>query len=220
MKKELWLIWKHPISRRRYTIGTLIRHNNNNYTFKYNNNIENVRELGFDYFPGFLELNKVYNSTELFDTILSRLPNKNRKDYVDILKSYGLNENSDEMEILEKTKGRLLTDNFEFVPIFNEEKIEFEIAGTRYSKELKKCKNLLAVGKELSLELEDNEYDKNAICIKFQNYKIGYVPRYYSEQLATLIKKGIQYKAYIINLKIQSRIEDECISAKVELNMV
>ena len=156
---------------------------------------------------------------KLFDTILSRLPNKNRNDYIEILKSYGLDDNSTEMEILEKTKGRLLTDNFEFVPIFNEKRIEFEIAGTRYSKDLKKCKELLKVGERLLLELENNEYDENAIAIKFQNYKIGYIPRYYSEQLASLIKKGIEYKAYIINLKIQSKIEDEIISAKVELNL-
>lgn len=218
MKIELWLIWKQPISRRRYTIGTLTKHNNN-YTFRYTDNIEEIKKLGFDFFPGFQELDKVYNSTELFDTILSRLPNKNRNDYIEILKSYGLDENSTEMEILEKTKGRLLTDNFEFVPIFNEKRIEFEIAGTRYSKDLKKCKELLKVGERLLLELENNEYDENAIAIKFQNYKIGYIPRYYSEQLASLIKKGIEYKAYIINLKIQSKIEDEIISAKVELNL-
>ena len=192
---------------------------NNNYTFRYTDNIEEIKKLGFDFFPGFQELDKVYNSTELFDTILSRLPNKNRNDYIEILKSYGLDDNSTEMEILEKTKGRLLTDNFEFVPIFNEKRIEFEIAGTRYSKDLKKCKELLKVGERLLLELENNEYDENAIAIKFQNYKIGYIPRYYSEQLASLIKKGIEYKAYIINLKIQSKIEDEIISAKVELNL-
>ena len=36
MKEELWLIWKDPISRRRYKIGSLIK-NVNSYTFSYIN---------------------------------------------------------------------------------------------------------------------------------------------------------------------------------------
>lgn len=219
MKNILWLIWKHPTTRRRYTIGTLTKHSNANYTFKYIDNINDIKQLGFDFFPGFPELKKVYNNTELFDNILNRLPNKNRKDYNEILKTYNVDKNSTEMEILERTKGRLLTDDFEFVPAFNPEKIEFEIAGTRYCKDLKKCKEHLKVGENILLELEKNDYDENAICIKFKNYKIGYVPRYYSEQIANLIRNGIKYKAYIINLKIVSKIEDEIISAKVELNI-
>lgn len=36
MKNEMWLIWKHPESRRRYKIGTL-NFENDIYTFKYVN---------------------------------------------------------------------------------------------------------------------------------------------------------------------------------------
>ena len=32
MKNEMWLIWKHPQSRRRYKIGTLNFENDKNYT--------------------------------------------------------------------------------------------------------------------------------------------------------------------------------------------
>ena len=44
--------------------------------------------------------------------------------------------NSSEIDILIATKGRLLTDNYEFVPAFNLNKIIFDVAGTRHSKDI------------------------------------------------------------------------------------
>lgn len=221
MKKELWLIWKEPISRRRYTVGTLVKHTNA-YTFRYNEAVvREVQQLGFDFFPGFEKIEKVYNNKELFTSILNRLPNPTRKDYEEVLKSYGLNKNSSLIEILETTKGRLLTDNYEFVSAFNKEKIEFDLAGTRHCKDFEKCRNTLKVGDKLILELErNNRYDENAIVVLFdeeKRYKIGYVPRYYSKQLSELLKKNVKYNAEIINIKIESLLKDEIISGKVEL---
>lgn len=216
MKKILWLIWKNPTTRIRYKVGTLTVHMNN-YDFRYNSNECNFEEIGFDYFPGFSDVKKIYSSQTLFESILNRLPNKNRPDYNKIIESYGLNEESSDIEILEKTKGRLLTDTFEFVPEFNFNKIEFEIAGTRHYSGLKKCKKELKIGDKLTLEIENNDYDENAVIVKFEKYKLGYVPRYYSKQLSDLLKRNIVYKAYISNINIQSKIYDDSITAKVEL---
>lgn len=214
MKKELWLIWKNPKTRRRYLVGILTKHDNN-YNFKYSKN-EKIPD--FDYFPGFNKIDDVYNNTELFTNILNRLPNPSRPDYEKILKSYGLNRDSSNMEILEKTRGRLLTDTFEFVTPFNEDNIMFEVAGIRYCDELKKCKKNMKIGDKISLELESiNKYDEDAVVVKYESYKIGYVPRYYSSHLAKLLRKNIEYKAYINNLNIDSKINDENISVKVDL---
>ena len=60
---------------------------------------------------------------------------------IEILNYYDLENNSEDFEILKHTKGRLITDNFEFVPEFDKNKIEFEVAGTRYSKDLIKNQN-------------------------------------------------------------------------------
>ncbi|MEG0073440.1 MAG: HIRAN domain-containing protein [Clostridia bacterium] len=222
MKKELWLIWKEPTSRKRHVVGTLIKHNTN-YTFKYNlNEVEEAKKNGFDYFPGFNDVKKIYQGEKLFTNIIARLPNVNREDYVAILESYNLTKENDAIEILEKTKGRLLTDTFEFVPVFNETNIEFEIAATRYSQDIKKCINLLKVGDNVILELEkNNQYDKNAVIIfidKNNNkHKLGYVPNYYAEYIATALKKEKhEYTAKIINLKENSLINDEQITVKLD----
>lgn len=53
--------------------------------------------------------------------------------YLEIMNSYGLKDDSLDIDILIATKGRLVTDNFEFVLAFDKEKIEFDVAGTSHS---------------------------------------------------------------------------------------
>lgn len=223
MDKEIWLIWKDPNTRRRYEIGILTV-KNNKYYFKYNKQeMDDALKVGFDFFPGFVDVNKEYESEELFPNISTRLPNSTRPDYLEILDTYGLNKESSQIDILEKTKGRLLTDEYEFVPAFNKEKIEFDVAGTRYCKDIDKCKKMLKVDEKLKLELEqENQYDENAIQVIYTNqknekYKIGYVPRYYSKQLSEILRDNIEYVATIQYLRFNTPLNDENITAKVEL---
>lgn len=66
MKYEMWLIWKEPKTRQRYKVGMLI-FENNKYAFKYiNPELDEAINVGFDYFPGFPDLNSLYKSDELF----------------------------------------------------------------------------------------------------------------------------------------------------------
>ena len=223
MEKSLWLIWKDPKERRRYIIGTLT-YKDENYQFEYTNpELEEATKAGFIDFPGFDNLKKKYESKNtLFSNIATRLPNTARPDYLQILNTYGLEKNSSPMEILKKTKGRLLTDNFEFVPVFDKNKIEFEVAGTRHREDIKKCKLLLKINDNLFLEKEpDNEFDSFAIKIIYVNnqkkYHIGYVPRYYSKDLTKMLNNSIEYSAKIESLNFESNIHDEDISASVKL---
>ena len=63
-------------------------------------------------------------------------------------------------------KEELITDNYEFVPVFNFRKIEFEIAGMNHSKDVQKCKDLLKENVSLILKKEpENPYDKYAIQV-------------------------------------------------------
>ena len=90
MKNELWLIWKAPNTRRRYKIGVLIKEMDR-YVFHYvNSELEDAKLEGFKYFPGFDDLNNVYESEKLFTNISSRLPNLTRPDYLEILNCYNL----------------------------------------------------------------------------------------------------------------------------------
>ena len=222
MKKEMWLIWKEPETRRRYKIGVL-NYENNVYKFKYTNpELNDARNIGFQYFPGFENINEVYVSKELFANIETRLPNKGRPDYLEILNSYNLEKDSTKIEILKATKGRLLTDNYEFVPAFDATRVEFDVAGTRYCHDIEKCKKIINVNDKLLLELDsNNKYDENAIKVVFEKngkrYHLGYVPRYYSKELVKLLKNNIEYSAMIQGLNFESHIKDEDITVYAKL---
>lgn len=222
MRKEMWLIWKQPITRRRYKIGVLT-YEDNKYKFEYvNPELDIALKDGFEYFPGFKDINKCYESDVLFANIETRLPNVKRPDYLEILNNYNLEKDSTQIEILKATKGRLLTDNYEFVPSFDAKKIEFDVAGTRYSNDIEKCKDKININDKLLLELEnDNEYDDNAIKVILSKegsmYHLGYVPRYYAKELADLLKKNIEYSAMIQSFNFESEFKDEDITASVKL---
>lgn len=222
MNKEMWLIWKQPMTRRRYKIATL-NYDNGTYIFKYAEpELSDAMQVGFRYFPGFEDIQKIYTDTKLFANIETRLPNVGRDDYLEILNSYNLEKDSTKLEILKATKGRLLTDNYEFVPAFDANKIEFDVAGTRHCLDVKESRHLLHVNDKLLLELEpENERDENAIKVIFnkdgRRYHLGYVPRYYTKNLAELLKKNIKYSAMIQGLNFESEINDEDITAFVKL---
>ena len=222
MNNEMWLIWKNPQTRRRYKIGVLT-YNKQQYLFKYvNPELDDARKSGFGFFPGFDNIHKEYISKELFANIETRLPNPARPDYLEILNSYGLEKDSTKLEILKATKGRLLTDNYEFVPAFDKVKVQFDVAGTRHCPDVKKCLKLISVNDKLILELDQNNlYDKNALkVILIKNnkyYHLGYVPRYYSKELTELLKNNVEYSAMVQSLNFESKINDEDISLVVKL---
>lgn len=218
----MWLIWKHPESRRRYKIGVL-NYENDTYIFSYvDPELNDATSDGFRYFPGFEDIHKTYKSSNLFANIETRLPNSGRADYLEILNLYNLEKDSSKLEILKATKGRLLTDNYEFVPAFDLNKVEFDVAGTRHCQDVKKCKDLIEINDKLILELEpDNKYDPNAIKVIYTKngvkYHLGYVPRYYSKALSELLEKNVEYSAMIQSLNFESEINDEDITAYVKL---
>ena len=222
MNNELWLIWKEPLSHRRFKIGSLIKLNDG-YEFSYVDlELGEARKVGFNFFPGFNDLSKTYKNNELFINIASRLPNKGRIDYLEILNSYNLDKESSDFDILKATRGRTLTDNYEFVPAFDLNKIEFDVAGTRHCKDINKCKDFLKINRVLYLEPEpNNKNDENAVKVVLKEngklYHLGYVPRYYSKELLNELNKGAKYSAMIQNLKFNSPFSDENIVANVKL---
>ena len=222
MNNELWLIWKESLSHRRFKIGILIKLNDG-YEFSYvDPELGEARKVGFNFFLGFNDLSKTYKNNELFINIASRLPNKGRIDYLEILNSYNLDKESSDFDILKATRGRTLTDNYEFVPAFDLNKIEFDVAGTRHCKDINKCKDFLKINRVLYLEPEpNNKNDENAVKVVLKEngklYHLGYVPRYYSKELLNELNKGAKYSAMIQNLKFNSPFSDENIVANVKL---
>lgn len=222
MSKELWLIWKQPKTRRRYKVG-ILENKRDCYIFSYTNpELDEAIDAGFRCFPGFDDVKKEYCSKQLFANIETRLPNPARPDYQRILKSLELDLHANKWDILMATKGRLITDSYEFVMPFDKNKIEFDIAGTRYCEDIEKCKDKLKINEELTLKLDkDNEYDGNAVKIVYKNnnreFHIGYVPRYYSKDLSELIDQDVPYLATIKKINFESSLNDEDIMAHVKL---
>ena len=221
MKQELWLIWRQPKTRRRYKVGILSF--DKIYTFSYlNPELDDALKNGFTYFPGFEDLQKEYRSEQLFANIATRLPNPKRPDYLNILNSYDLDSSSSQFDILSATKGRLVTDSYEFVPVFDSKKIEFDIAGTRHSKYISECCQLIQVNDLLTLELDpNNEFDEHAIKVLFihdsKKYQLGFVPRYYSKELTKLLNKKVSYSAMVESLNFESELNDEDVTVFVKL---
>lgn len=222
MDNELWLIWKESTTRRRYRVGTL-SYENKEYIFKYQSpELEEANEAGFDCFPGFSNKKEIYKSKELFMNIKTRLPNSQRPDYLHILNKYNLTPLSTPLEILIKTKGRLVTDTYEFVKKFNKNKIEFDIAGVSHCNDYEKIKEQLLVNDKIDLEIDSqNIYDAYAIkvIIKKENkkYHLGYVPRYYSKELYHLIKEKKAYSALIKNINLDNEIYDKDMIINIQL---
>lgn len=229
--EELLLVWRRPSSdssnRRRYVIGRLAKSVNDDkdrYIFRYSDEFDEARKVGLEYFAGFDgEESKKFESNELFPSVLNRLPSRDRNNYLEILNLYGLDRNAREWEILKATKGRLLTDNFEFVPAFDQEKIEFDVAGMRHRKiDIKKMKKDLRVDAKILLEPElGNKYDEDAIKVilpvKDKRYHIGYVPRYYSGDLAKYVKSDRKYSALVSRVDMNTKNHDEKVVVKVRL---
>ena len=89
-KDYLYLIWKHPETRRQYIVGILSK--NGVFEFEYGKDVEEARKNGFNGIAAFDEFDKKYKSEKLFPVFASRLPDKKRRGISDILKKYNLEE--------------------------------------------------------------------------------------------------------------------------------
>ncbi|MGW6431763.1 HIRAN domain-containing protein [Peribacillus butanolivorans] len=162
---------------------------------------------------------------KLSKDIKSRLPQPRRPDYVDILERYGLDSSSTEMEVLEATRGRTATDNFEFVKEFKYLHdtpfyFSFDLAGARYHKFLN-VKTELKIGDSIELiKHEENIYDAYAVEVFFKGMKLGYVPMYYSKEFCNMIDDSAPYIAIISRLDIENSSTDEWAQISIKINMV
>lgn len=224
-KDYLYLIWKHPETRKQYIVGILSK--NGLFEFEYGKEIDEARKNGFQGIAAFEDFSKKYTNEKLFPVFASRLPDKKRRGISDILKRYNLDE-YDEYLLLKNSGARLPIDTFEFIdPIFDDEETvsrDFFIAGVRHY--LPHCEDKcnfdnvnLNPNDELVLKLEpDNKFDSNAVEIyNSDNIKLGYIPRYYSSQVAKMMEENKKVTCKVIEFNPNTNCR-ECI--KVNLTIV
>ena len=223
-KDYLYLIWKHPETRKQYIVGILSK--NGLFEFEYGKEIDEARKNGFQGIAAFEDFSKKYTSEKLFPVFASRLPDKKRRVISDILKRYNLDE-YDEYLLLKNSGARLPIDTFEFIdPIFDDEETisrDFFIAGVRHY--LPHCEDKcnfdnvnLNTNDELILELEpDNEFDSNAVEIfNSDNIKLGYIPRYYSSQVAKMMGENKKVTCKVIEFNPNTNCR-ECIKVNLTI---
>ncbi|MCQ6264498.1 HIRAN domain-containing protein [Fictibacillus sp. WQ 8-8] len=223
---KLLLIWKDSESRQRFTVGELsYSEEDETYRFQYKNpQLDDALSHGFKDYPNFPDLNKQYEIKDtLFKSIKSRLPKQKRPDYQEILDRYGLDPDCTELELLEATRGRIATDNFEFVKAityspgepFN---ITFDLAAARHYK-FQDVADKLNIGDPIKLELDtENIYDKYAVSVlTTSGEKIGFIPKYYSYEVHKLLKENHNYKAVLIELDSTNQNPDEWAKISVEI---
>lgn len=222
-KDYLYLIWKSEESRKQYIVGQLIR--NGQYEFQYCEEVQSAIADGFTPLLCFPDLNKVYKNKRLFPIFASRLPDKKRKNIYDILHKYGLKD-YDEYLLLKKSGARLPIDSFEFIdPILDAEEDTIRIffmAGVRHYLDCDgtNCADAVEItrGDEVYLKREsDNPYDNNAVQVLDISGKVlGYIPRYYSMSVASLLEKNKKIVCHIYNVD-KNKNCNECVKMIMEI---
>ena len=217
----LYLIWHDKVSKKQYIVGTLSK--NGKYEFEYNEEVDLAIKNGFTLLTAFPKREK-YECETLFPAFLSRLPDKKRSDIANILNKYGLAE-YDAYQLLKRSGAKLPIDDIYFIdPIFDiNDKFErtFPIAGSRYYMNCNNGNNCakncdLKIGDKLSLELEpENERDSNAVKILYNDKILGYIPRYYSENVTRIIKENKKYKCIVQEINLNDDDCQNCIIIKL-----
>lgn len=196
--KTLLVVWQDVVSRTYYNIGTL-SHYNGYYEFTYvsKNKLMGALEQGYMLHPAFPVIEKTYRAKTLFPAFDRRIPSSDRADFKAILADLNLEEDASKMEILGTTRGRLASDSYSFEqPLRKEEDgklhSSFFIHGMRHQELPDEWASWVTEGSLLKVMREPtNPHDSNAVEIyTIGGTKLGYVPGFYSQAIASLIKYG------------------------------
>jgi hypothetical protein len=207
--KSLFLAWQAP-TRAWFPVGRLDADlDASRYLFSYTKGaLQAQRDVGFDALPAFPDLNRRYESSELFPLFQNRVLDPNRKDFKEYLMSLGLNEFSDPIEILAVSGGQRQTDSLEVFPkiekkLDNSFACRFFLHGLRYMSSEARAKALtLQPGQQLGVSLElTNPTHTPAMQLTTQDYQfIGWTPRYLVSDLLRAIVQHPEVCAKVIRV--------------------
>lgn len=207
----LYSLWQDPVTRLWHPVG-MLRREGGRYFFEYTRGSQ--ASPRFKPFPEMRKLEKKYESTSLFPVFANRLLPRNRPEFKELCRWADIDpeSNSADFDLLAVTGGQKETDLIRLVPRPQKAKngkysISFFVHGLRHVKEaaLSEVKKL-EQGDELVLALEvNNQVDPHAISIRSSDPAclLGYVPRYYTKDLRTVLDdnklRGRKIRAKKIN---------------------
>jgi hypothetical protein len=179
----IYISWRKGEGSRRYIIAK-VKKNASGYTFAYiPEEVEKAAADGFQYFPGFQDLNKEYTEN-VIETLSLRLMPKDRPDRQNYLAFWEAQNEKDPFTILGLTQAKSFTDNFEFLARYNPVsnlKFVTDLAGLSYEQ---LARDTVKVGDLLRYELDpDNKYDRYAVKVFKDKLFLGYFKKVHSRVL-------------------------------------
>ena len=208
--KSLYLAWQAPRQRSWFPIGRLDADTHaHRYVFNYTKGaLHAQQEGGFQALPAFPDLQRSYESAELFPLFQNRVLDRSRKDFAEYLQSLGLTE-PDPIEILALTGGERETDNLEVFPRIQKQpdgrfKCRFFVHGLRYIPKSAAERGLqLQVGERLGVSIElTNPKTRLAIQLTSADYHfVGWTPHYLVKDLLRVISDGpAEIEAHVLRV--------------------
>lgn len=170
--------------RSRRTIGEIVRDSDGNAVFRYlkhSEDFELARKHGFQGFPAF-DIRQPETSNGVIESLLRRLPPRNRDDFVDFLKQHRLPApfTYSDFVLLAYTGAKLPSDGFAVVPDFDVADVPCEyiteVAGVRHV--FLGDISAVRMGDPISFGMDTkNEFDRDAIEVLWREQRIGFVNR-------------------------------------------
>ena len=196
MNDELILSWKNSTTHMWVPVGRL-KFQNNCYFFQYTKGAQNSQE--FKPFEKMDDLNKIYESEDLFPLFKNRLLQKSRPEYTEYLGWLGIKGKAmHPMEELALTGGVRATDSLQLFPIPVQNNGYYEVKffshGIRYlAPSYIKRANKLENGARLYIMKDiQNPHDKYALTLRTEDPPelVGYCPKNYVKDFNSLVDEN------------------------------
>lgn len=194
---DLFVSWQDPEKRHWYPVGRLM-YRNQVYRFVYTVGAEKAES--FSPFFAMRNLNKIYESEELFPIFSNRLMSSSRPEYSNLIDWLSLeNGDVDPFVILSLTGGIRKTDSLEIFPCptttpEGNYELKFFSRGLSHEPEsTKKRADQLRFGEKLFLMKDvQNKFDHHALVLRTDDPVtiVGYCPRYLVSDLNELLDKN------------------------------
>ena len=183
------------------------------YRFRYIGGAERAQEEAeFPLIIGFPDIDKKYDSEELFPLFQNRIMSPSRPDFKSYLKALDLEEDANPIEILAANGGERVTDRYEVFPQPARQPdgsflFRFFLHGWRYaSASAQERMAELESGEELRIALElNNPVTGQGVQIQTTDYQmIGWAPHYLVDDFAKAMADGPgKYTARVVKLNPQ-----------------
>jgi hypothetical protein len=202
--RTLFLAWQNPDQRDWHTVGRLDQEDDT-YVFRYTQGAEQAQKHGFDPIVSFPDLQRTYESDEIFPLFANQVLSRNRPEFDDFVEWLSIpKDEADPIAILART-GDQARDTLEIFPYPQKRDehtytLHFFVRGLRHQ-------SSCAIERATKLESGDpllltpdvqNEHDPNACLLRTAERKeqdmhlMGYLPRYLAREFSRLPKKEMR----------------------------